>query len=164
MRPRRAFDARRGVCVCVCHAGMVEDTQMKASHTKKKKPATSTNRIDESDPDSYRRYKKWRASADYNDRELRNAKKRECMADLRAKQKLDPPIIQAARLAAKEDSARRYRKKNRKLLASKAVIARAESRKACQEARDAATLLAMRQRNALDRALWDLESDEWEQT
>ncbi|KAJ7230901.1 hypothetical protein B0H12DRAFT_1231865 [Mycena haematopus] len=133
---------------------------------KKKKPTIDTNRIDESDPASYRRYKKWRASSDYNDRnrEARNAKKRERMAQLRAQQKLDSPIIQAARLAAKEESARRYREKNRETLACKAFIARAEAKKAREEARDAATLLAMRQRNRLDRALWDLEPNEWEQT
>ncbi|KAJ6477686.1 hypothetical protein C8R45DRAFT_1101111 [Mycena sanguinolenta] len=86
------------------------------------------------------------------------------MAALRAQQKLDPPIIQAARLAAKEESARKYREKNREYLALKARIARKDAKKARQEAQDAATLLAMRQRNRLDRALWDIEPNEWDQT
>jgi polysaccharide pyruvyl transferase WcaK-like protein len=96
----------------------------------KQKPIV--RRIDESDPDSYRRYKKWAASRAYNERcvpdvvwnlrskvthttnsnrEARNAKKRDRMAALRAKQKSDPPTVQAARLAAKEASARKYREK-----------------------------------------------------
>jgi hypothetical protein len=88
-------------------------------------------RIDESNPESYRHYKKWLASRAYNERcvlgsnspvnliqqtpyrnrEAHNAKKRERMAALRAKQKLDLPIVQAARLAAKEESARKYRER-----------------------------------------------------
>ncbi|KAJ7839239.1 hypothetical protein B0H14DRAFT_2588090 [Mycena olivaceomarginata] len=54
--------------------------------------------IDESDPESYRRYKRWQASRAYHERnrEARNAKKRERMAALRAQQKFDPPIVRAA--------------------------------------------------------------------
>ncbi|KAF7377214.1 hypothetical protein MSAN_00141100 [Mycena sanguinolenta] len=124
------------------------------------------NRIDESDPDSYRRYKKWRSSRTYEarHREARNAKKRERMAALRAKQKMDSPIVQAARLAAKEESARKYRENHRLDIAIRARLARYEAKKARQNAQAADTLLSMRQRNCLDRALWDIEPNEWDQT
>jgi hypothetical protein len=103
------------------------------------------------------------------------------MAALRAKQKLDPPTFQAAHLAAKEESARKYREKcviyfsgwtranflnsrNRDILALKAASARSNASWARQCTREDATRLAMRQRNRLDRALWDLEPNESDQT
>ncbi|KAJ7818421.1 hypothetical protein B0H14DRAFT_3473808 [Mycena olivaceomarginata] len=99
----------------------------------------------------------------YRNREARNAKKRERMAALRAQQKFDPPIVRAARLAAKGESARKYREKNRNTLALKAAVARSNVRWDRQLVKDAAILLCMRQRNCLDRALWDLEPTESEQ-
>ncbi|KAK7048777.1 hypothetical protein R3P38DRAFT_3175022 [Favolaschia claudopus] len=89
---------------------------------------TPTFAVDESNPDSVRRYKRWCASRAYNEREIRNAKKRERMAALREKQKNDPLLVQAARQVAKADSARRYREKNRELLAIKAWAARTQAR------------------------------------
>ncbi|KAJ7794868.1 hypothetical protein B0H14DRAFT_3496592 [Mycena olivaceomarginata] len=86
------------------------------------------------------------------------------MAALHAKQKLDPPTVQAARLAAKEESARKYREKNRDILALKAASARSNASWARQCTREDATRLAMRQRNRLDRALWDIEPNESDQT
>jgi hypothetical protein len=47
----------------------------------------------------------------HRNRKARNAKKRENMAALRAKQQLDSPTVKAARLAAKEKSAREYRER-----------------------------------------------------
>ncbi|KAJ7821557.1 hypothetical protein B0H14DRAFT_3471464 [Mycena olivaceomarginata] len=126
---------------------------------------TTANRIDESDPKSYARYRRWRASRDYNERNrgVRNAKKRERMAALRARQKLDPPTVQAARLAAKEESARKYRERNRESLALKAAMARDNVRSQCETKNAEATLLAMCQRNRLDCALWDVEPTESDQ-
>ncbi|KAF8145016.1 hypothetical protein K438DRAFT_1992272 [Mycena galopus ATCC 62051] len=122
-------------------------------------------RIDESDPDSYRRYKKWQSSREYNARnkKARNAKKRESMAALRTKQKLDLPTVQAARLAAKEKSAREYRERNRGILAVKAARTRASARCDREAAKDATILLAMRQRHRLENALEDLEPTESDQ-
>jgi hypothetical protein len=94
----------------------------------KMKRRTTTHRIDESDPDSYRRYKQWRASKSYNaqyvtcvhtililirlrNRAVRNEKTREHMTMLWARQRLEPPTLQAARLAARQESARKYREK-----------------------------------------------------
>ncbi|KAJ7798673.1 hypothetical protein B0H14DRAFT_3492367 [Mycena olivaceomarginata] len=137
-------------------------SQMK---TTQKNNKTHINGIDKSDPDSYRRYKKWRASREYNERygnrnrETRNAKKRERMAALCAKQKLDPPTVQAARLAAKEESARKYREKNRNILALKAAVARSNVSWERQCALEDARWLAMRQGNRLDHALLDIEPD-----
>ncbi|KAK6980524.1 hypothetical protein R3P38DRAFT_3235630 [Favolaschia claudopus] len=115
--------------------------------------------LDESDPDSVRRYKKWCASRAYNkrNREARNAKKRERMAMLRAKQKHDPPLIRAARLVAKEDSARRYREKNRELLAIKAWAARAQARRDDEVKRKHNRLRAVHQDRRLQHALHGLE-------
>ncbi|KAJ7438841.1 hypothetical protein B0H11DRAFT_2254346 [Mycena galericulata] len=77
--------------------------------------------VDESDPASVRRYQKWRSSFLYNDRNRaeRNDKKRQRMEILRAKQSLDSPKVQMARLAAKRASAAKYRESNRARLAMK---------------------------------------------
>ncbi|KAJ7787845.1 hypothetical protein B0H14DRAFT_2628988 [Mycena olivaceomarginata] len=116
--------------------------------------------IDESDPESYRRYKKWQSSRDYNarNRKARNAKKRENMATLRAKQQLDSPTVKAARLAAKEKSAREYRERNRGILAARAAHARALARWGREADKCEAIWLAVRQ----DRALSDLEAAEFD--
>ncbi|KAK7029755.1 hypothetical protein R3P38DRAFT_3188624 [Favolaschia claudopus] len=90
---------------------------------------TPTFPVNEIDPDSIRRYKRRCASRAYNERETRNAKKRERMAALREKQKDDPLLVQAARQIAKADSARRYREQNRELLAIKAWAARTQARR-----------------------------------
>ncbi|KAJ7812572.1 hypothetical protein B0H14DRAFT_2605683 [Mycena olivaceomarginata] len=125
---------------------------------------TTTHRIDESDPDSYRRYKQWRASKSYNawNRETHNEKTRERMTMLRARQRLEPPTLQAARLAARQESARKYRENHRELLAAKAAASRAAA-KSSRQATSAELSLRMQQRNRLDRALWDIEPTESEQ-
>ncbi|KAJ7336149.1 hypothetical protein DFH08DRAFT_813393 [Mycena albidolilacea] len=131
---------------------------------RKMKRRTTTHRIDESDPDSYRRYKQWRASKSYNarNRATRNEKTRERMTMLRARQRLEPPTLQAARLAARQESARKYRENHRELLAAKAAASRAAA-KSSRQATSAETSLRMQQRNRLDRALWDIEPTESEQ-
>jgi hypothetical protein len=53
--------------------------------------------------------------------------------------------------------------RNRNIIALKASIAHDRARKACCLAEDATILLAMRQRNRLDRALWDVEPNESDQ-
>ncbi|KAF8191959.1 hypothetical protein K438DRAFT_1762532 [Mycena galopus ATCC 62051] len=132
--------------------------------------------IDQGDRGSLRQYRKWQASRAYNDRVLRtgslgvnsnrdarNAKKRQAIAALRAKQKLESPIVQAARVAAKEESTRKYREKNREMLARKALAARATARQAReiadQVARQDSISLAKTQRTALNYALWDPDGD-----
>ncbi|KAF8197796.1 hypothetical protein K438DRAFT_1967356 [Mycena galopus ATCC 62051] len=121
--------------------------------------------IDQGDRDSLRQYRKWQASRAYNDRnrDARNAKKRQAMAALRAKQKLESPIVQAARVAAKEELTRKYREKNREMLARKALAARATARQAReiadQVARQDSISLAKTQRTALNYALWDPDGD-----
>ncbi|KAJ7794515.1 hypothetical protein B0H14DRAFT_3496881 [Mycena olivaceomarginata] len=131
----------------------------------KMKRRTTTHRIDESDPDYYRRYKQWRASKSYNarNRAVRNEKTRERMTMLRARQRLEPPTLQAARLAARQESARKYRENHRELLAAKAAASRAAARRSRQEAASKEITLRMQQRNRLERALWDIEPTEFEQ-
>jgi heterodisulfide reductase subunit C len=102
------------------------------------------------------------------------------MAALRAKQKLDLPTVQAARLAAKEESARKYCEKcvicssgwtctnffnfrNRNILTLKAAVARSNASWERQCAWEDARWLAMCQRNRLDHALWDIEPDALDQ-
>ncbi|KAJ7846076.1 hypothetical protein B0H14DRAFT_2584365 [Mycena olivaceomarginata] len=116
--------------------------------------------IDESDPESYRCYKKWQSSRDYNarNRKARNAKKRENMAALRAKQQLDSPTVKAACLAAKEKSAREYRERNRCILAVRVAHARALARWGREADKCETIWLAVRQ----DRALSDLEAAEFD--
>ncbi|KAF8122931.1 hypothetical protein K438DRAFT_1996033 [Mycena galopus ATCC 62051] len=125
----------------------------------------NSKKIVESDPASYQRYKKWVASRAYNDRnrDARNAKKRERMAALRAKQQLDSPIVKAGRLAAKEESARKYREKNRSILAIKSFAARAVAREKnlCDRHHldQEAFRLTLQQRRDLDLALEALEPE-----
>ncbi|KAF8210747.1 hypothetical protein K438DRAFT_2011303 [Mycena galopus ATCC 62051] len=89
------------------------------------------------------------------------------MAALRARQQLNPPIVKAARLAAKDDSARKYREGNRAMLATKAFIARTvvceQLSCECQHLEQQAVELAMRQRRDLDIALEGLEPTESDQ-
>ncbi|KAJ7807700.1 hypothetical protein B0H14DRAFT_2609489 [Mycena olivaceomarginata] len=115
--------------------------------------------------DSYRRYKQWRASKSYNarNRAVRNEKTRERMTMLRGRQRLEPPTLQVARLAARQESARKYRENHRELLAAKAAASRAAARRSHQEAASNEITLRMQQRNRLDRALWDIEPTEFEQ-
>jgi hypothetical protein len=53
--------------------------------------------------------------------------------------------------------------RNRNIIALKASIARDRAREARCLAEDATILLAMRQRNRLDRTLWDVEPNESDQ-
>jgi hypothetical protein len=157
------------------------------------KKRTTTHRIDESDPDSYRRYKQWRASKSYNaryvacvytililiqlrNRETCNEKARERMTMLRARQRLEPPTLQAARFAARQESARKYREKwvrilhvgcqltwhsihsHWELLAAKAAASCAAAKSSCQ-ATSTEISLRMQQHNRLDRALWDIDTE-----
>ncbi|KAF8156448.1 hypothetical protein K438DRAFT_1986711 [Mycena galopus ATCC 62051] len=141
----------------------------------------NSKKIVESDPASYQRYKKWVASRAYNDwyatLTRRNSfffditvcqqpghpqcEERERMAALRAKQQLDSPIVKAGRLAAKEESARKYRKKNRSILAIKSFAARAVAREKnlCDRHHfdQEVFRLTLQQRRDLDLALEALE-------
>ncbi|KAF8214394.1 hypothetical protein K438DRAFT_1956469 [Mycena galopus ATCC 62051] len=89
------------------------------------------------------------------------------MAALRAKQQLNPPIVKAARLAAKEASARKYRERNRAMLATKAFVACTVAREqvSCERhhLEQQAVELAMRQRRDLDVVLEGLEPTESDQ-
>ncbi|KAJ7829806.1 hypothetical protein B0H14DRAFT_2593768 [Mycena olivaceomarginata] len=96
-------------------------------------------------------------------REVRNAKKKVRMAALHARQKLDPPTVQAAHLAAKEESARKYHKRNHECLALKALMVHNNARSQHETINVKATLLAMRQHNCLDCALWDVQPTESDQ-
>ncbi|KAF8215192.1 hypothetical protein K438DRAFT_1955174 [Mycena galopus ATCC 62051] len=75
-----------------------------------------------SDAQSVARYNKWYSSITYNDRNStqRNAKTRERMARLRAKQALKSPEVQQRHHDAKLEAQRKYWEKNRKRLALKA--------------------------------------------
>ncbi|KAJ7885143.1 hypothetical protein B0H14DRAFT_3432083 [Mycena olivaceomarginata] len=77
------------------------------------------------------------------------------MAALRAKQKSDPPTVQAARLAAKEGFRQKVSGKNRNILALKAIIARDRARRGAPAGRGRGHLTCdAGQRNRLDsRAL-----------
>ncbi|KAF8197291.1 hypothetical protein K438DRAFT_1933798 [Mycena galopus ATCC 62051] len=118
-------------------------------------------RTDDTDPKVFCHYKSWLASRTYNEwnREARNQKKRERMAALRASQKHDSPTVQAARLAAKEESPRNYCENNRELLAIKAVAARKRAKRWHEIAQEDDMLVAMWQRNRLAHAIHHIESE-----
>ncbi|KAJ7620523.1 hypothetical protein DFH06DRAFT_1341648 [Mycena polygramma] len=104
--------------------------------------------IDEDDPESIRRNKRWHSSHSYNrkNRHLRNTKKKERMSTLRAQQALDAPeIVEARRLAAREAS-RKYRDGHRDVLALKAKARRAADKSAQERAN---TALERRRRREL---------------
>ncbi|KAF8176872.1 hypothetical protein K438DRAFT_1978911 [Mycena galopus ATCC 62051] len=81
---------------------------------------------DPSDPKSVAHYKRWVSSHEYNSRNrvARNAKTRERMAKLRAKQADDPPEVQERRLEAKRVAQKKYRENNRRFLALRARCGR----------------------------------------
>ncbi|KAF8139536.1 hypothetical protein K438DRAFT_2030523 [Mycena galopus ATCC 62051] len=120
---------------------------------------------DEMDPQFFRRYKSWLASRAYNERnrEARNQKKRQRMAALRASQNQDLPTVQAARLAAKEESARKYCENNRELLAIKASAARKRAKVHREMSKEDAMLLAMRERDRLAYAVRHIEPTEYQE-
>ncbi|KAJ7932155.1 hypothetical protein B0H13DRAFT_1857288 [Mycena leptocephala] len=76
--------------------------------------------VDESDPKSISRYKKWRSSYLYNyyNSAERNRKTRERMERLRAKQALDSPKVKQERLEAKRAAQQRYREKSGRIAVS----------------------------------------------
>ncbi|KAJ6448974.1 hypothetical protein C8R47DRAFT_1230834 [Mycena vitilis] len=122
--------------------------------------------VQPADPSSIRRYRRWSSSKAYNHRNrlVRNEKKRARMAALRAEQKQEPPTMQAARLAAKQEAASTYRARNREVLAHKASLARAAAK-----ARDVAakTQIARRLQQETERLellLQDLEPESGEET
>ncbi|KAJ7500475.1 hypothetical protein B0H11DRAFT_2225470 [Mycena galericulata] len=117
--------------------------------------------VDESDPASIRRYQKWRSSFLYNDRNRaeRNDKKRQRMEILRAKQSLDSPKVQMARLAAKRASAAKYREKNRAHLAMKSRQRRDVRRFRREDVKKKVFRRAGKERDALEAAIADLEPE-----
>ncbi|KAJ7486366.1 hypothetical protein B0H11DRAFT_1913649 [Mycena galericulata] len=125
--------------------------------------------VDESDPASIRRYQKWRSSFLYNDRNRaeRNDKKRQQMEILRAKQSLDSPKVQMARLAAKRASAAKYREntglrtpaRNRAHLAMKSRQRRDVRRFRREDVKKKAFRRTGKERDALEAAIADLEPE-----
>ncbi|KAJ7149514.1 hypothetical protein C8R43DRAFT_1128508 [Mycena crocata] len=86
--------------------------------------------------DHARSLKRRQSSRTYNleNRDERNAKKRERMAKLRVSRERDPPELIEERRAAAREAARRYREKNRGVLASKSQNRRNEIREAQRRA------------------------------
>ncbi|KAJ7761168.1 hypothetical protein DFH07DRAFT_957246 [Mycena maculata] len=124
-------------------------------------PRTIPPTVDDSDPESIRRYNKWYSSFLYNDR--RNDLKRERMRTLRLEQALDSPKVQAARLEAKRASAAKYREKHRERLAMLA-----KNRRNVRKYRKKANELKAQRRarledKALEAAIVDLEPMESEE-
>ncbi|KAJ7880189.1 hypothetical protein B0H13DRAFT_1891906 [Mycena leptocephala] len=118
--------------------------------------------VDESDPKSIARYKKWHSSYLYNyyNSAARNRKTRERMARLREKQTLDSPKVQQERLEAKRAAQQRYREKNRALLAKKSRYRRRSQGYRREEAKTKALKRAGRERATLEAAIAQLEPED----
>ncbi|KAJ7920664.1 hypothetical protein B0H13DRAFT_2319195 [Mycena leptocephala] len=115
--------------------------------------------VDESDPKSIARYKKWCSSYLYNyyNGAERNRKTRERMTRLRAKQASDSPKVKQERLEAKRAAQEHYREKNRAILAQKSRCRRRVQTYRREQAKTQAFRRAGREGAALEAAIGELE-------